>query len=115
MPKSFTIAAASGAYGFLVGLFLPGLVVYSVLYFRRNGRHLKTLWRLCGRLFLGAIVVGGFGMGMMLLIKFAGGSEDLLVESPSYMRGFVIGLCAAIVALIVGRYRARRHDAAVTR
>lgn len=115
MPKSFTIAAASGAYGFLIGILLPGSIAYSVLFLRRNGRHLKTVVRLCGRLFLGLLIAAGFGMAMMLLITLAGGTEDMLVDSPSYVTGAFIGLGISVVALFIGSYRSRRHHATAPR
>ena len=115
MPKSFTIAAASGAYGFLIGILLPGSIAYSVLFLRRNGRHLKTIVRLCGRLFLAVLIAGSFGMAMTLLIRLAGGTGDMLIESPSYVTGAFIGLGMSVVALFIGSYRSRRHHVTAPR
>jgi hypothetical protein len=73
------------------------------------------VWRLCGRLFLAVLIAGGFGMAMMLLIKLAGGTEDMLVDSPFYVTGAFIGVGVSALALVIGSYRARHHHAAASR
>ena len=114
MLESVTIAIAFGAFGFLVGAFLPAVVAYSILFLRKHGRQLKTFLRLGGRLFAALLILGVVSMLIMTVTEILGGSGELTsdLERNSYLVGSQIGFWGAIVGLVVGMRRARKSRAA---
>jgi hypothetical protein len=110
MLETVTIAIGLGAFGLLIGAFVPAGVAYSILFLRRHGRQLRTFLRLGGRLLAALFVLGAISGLIMTSTKMLGPFSDELqpgFEFVSYLIGGQIGFWGGIVALIVGIRRGR--------
>jgi len=112
--KLWTLAIGYGASGLLIGLLLPGLVAYSVLFFRREGLHLKTVLRFCGRVLLGFfvyIILLAIVFNLAIWVEGPGNAATEKVGLTSFMSGFMVGFFGAVGGLVIGVRRARRRTA----
>ena len=110
MLKLWTLAIGYGASGLLIGLLLPGLVAYSVLFFRREGLHLKTVLRFCGRVLLGFVI---YSILLVTVIVLMGWVEEKFEDVSGYslFAGFGIGFFGGVVGLVIGALRGRTRRA----
>jgi len=114
MLETISVAIVVGVLGLLLGAFLPGAVVYSILFLRRHGRGMRVYLRLGGRLLLTFFVLSiilGLVFGTSDLLGASGDLESDLGLN-SYLVGFGIGLWGSIVAIAVGIRRGRRGRSA---
>lgn len=111
MLKTVMTAIVLGAFGFLVGAFVPGVVAYSISFLRSHVRRLKTFLRLAGRLSAAILILFLIGVLILEATRMLGASGELSssFEMASYLIGTQIGFWGSIVALII-RYRMRKAD-----
>jgi hypothetical protein len=110
MVKSVTMAILVSTWAILLGLLFPGLVAYSIVYFRRCGHQFKTVLLFCAKLLLILITFAFFEFLILLCVGVVGetAATPIAVLGWSLFIGLNVGLWGGIAGLVIGFRRAHR-------